>query len=252
MVAVSGAGGTAAPIVLWAVPRSRSTAFLRAMIERGDLDVVHEPFSYLSEQGHFELHGERLESMPELLGALIERSTAERRVFVKDTSDYRYDPLLRDERLFSGVVNTFMIREPRAAVASHHAMNPQLTLDEVGFEYLHTIFTAVRDATGEPPLVVDGDDLVAHPEATMRAYCERVGLVYRPEALKWQPGAQPAWQRTGRWHRDVDQSSGLAARPSRHNVDLDEDPRLAGLVAHHQPFYEALYAHRLGDGSLTG
>ncbi|MGH3730856.1 MAG: hypothetical protein ACRDTU_19185, partial [Micromonosporaceae bacterium] len=61
-----------APIALWAVPRSRSTAFLRIMIERGDLDVVHEPFSYLSEEGGFEMAGRRTTSMPELLGALLE------------------------------------------------------------------------------------------------------------------------------------------------------------------------------------
>jgi aerobic carbon-monoxide dehydrogenase large subunit len=33
------------PIVLWAVPRSVSTAFERVFIERGDMVVLHEPFS---------------------------------------------------------------------------------------------------------------------------------------------------------------------------------------------------------------
>nr|VFK02985.1 MAG: hypothetical protein BECKH772B_GA0070898_103194 [Candidatus Kentron sp. H]VFK03302.1 MAG: hypothetical protein BECKH772A_GA0070896_103164 [Candidatus Kentron sp. H]VFK05939.1 MAG: hypothetical protein BECKH772C_GA0070978_103144 [Candidatus Kentron sp. H] len=34
-------------ICLWTHPRSISTAFERVMIERGDLKVLHEPFSYL-------------------------------------------------------------------------------------------------------------------------------------------------------------------------------------------------------------
>lgn len=34
-------------LALWAHPRSLSTVFGRVMIERGDLLVLHEPFSYL-------------------------------------------------------------------------------------------------------------------------------------------------------------------------------------------------------------
>ena len=34
-------------IALWAHPRARSTVFERVMMERGDLQVLHEPFSYV-------------------------------------------------------------------------------------------------------------------------------------------------------------------------------------------------------------
>ena len=34
-------------IALWTHPRSISTAFERVMMERGDLKILHEPFSYL-------------------------------------------------------------------------------------------------------------------------------------------------------------------------------------------------------------
>ena len=33
------------PIALWSVPRSLSTAFERVFVERGDFEVLHEPFS---------------------------------------------------------------------------------------------------------------------------------------------------------------------------------------------------------------
>lgn len=242
----------APPIALWAVPRSRSTAFLRVMMERGDLEVVHEPFSYLSGQGYFELAEHRATSMPELLGLLLERSVAGRRVFFKDTSDYRYDALLADPRLCRDLVNTFMIRDPAAAVASHYALHPEITLDEVGYEYLHTIFQTVRDTTGEVPPVIDGDDLVADPEGMLRAYCERVGLPFVSEALRWQPGRQTVWERTARWHQEVDRSTGLEPTRRRHAVRPDNNPRLAGLVEHHRPFYQAMHRHRLTTGSVTG
>ena len=241
-----------APIAMWAVPRSRSTVFLRIMLERGDLEVIHEPFSYLLEDGHFDVGGQRTTSMPELLGTLLDVAIQGRRVFFKDTSDYKYTPLLADERLYHSVINTFMIREPRATVASHYAMNPNVTLDEIGFEYLHSIFEAVRAATDEVPLVIDGDDLVANPEGTVRAYCQRVGLPFIGEALHWKAStAQTTWQRTERWHEDVDRSTGLVAKDEDHAVHPDNNLDLRRLVEHHQPFYDAMYAHRLVVDTLT-
>ncbi|MGW4959120.1 sulfotransferase-like domain-containing protein [Nonomuraea sp. NPDC004186] len=233
------------PILLWAVPRSRSTAFLRIMLERGDLEVVHEPFSYLQVDGHFELTGRRVTSAIELLDAMLEVNAKGRRVFAKDTSDYTYAPLLEDGRLFSDVINTFMIREPRSAIASHYAINPEATQDEYGFEYLHAIFDAVRSATGEVPLVIDGDDLVADPEATVRAYCERVGLEFMPEAMRWDPGRQANWQRTDRWHAEVAESSGLVAKAPGRRETPDTNEHLRRIAEHHQPFYDALARHRL-------
>ncbi|HUD39315.1 MAG TPA: hypothetical protein VMR14_20630 [Streptosporangiaceae bacterium] len=51
-------------LMLWSAPRSRSTAFFRMMIERGDFVCVHEPFSYLAEFGHVDLEGTRYTSAP--------------------------------------------------------------------------------------------------------------------------------------------------------------------------------------------
>ncbi|MGE5828535.1 MAG: hypothetical protein ACM30G_09265 [Micromonosporaceae bacterium] len=239
--ALAGAG---APIALWAVPRSRSTAFARIMIERGDLEVVHEPFSYLIEEDGFTVGGQRAASMPDLLSALLAVNGEPRRLFFKDTSDYQYPELLADDRLYRQVINTFMIRNPAAAVASHHAVNPQATLAEIGFEYLHTMFTAVWAATGEVPLVIDGDDLVVAPEAIVRAYGDHVGLPFKPEAMQWQPGpTHTSWTRTARWHEAVERSHGIVADAPR-PVPVD-DPHVRALIEHHQPFYDALYAHRL-------
>ena len=40
---------------MWAHPRAVSTAFLRMMIERGDVTVVHEPLVLLTDHGQVEL-----------------------------------------------------------------------------------------------------------------------------------------------------------------------------------------------------
>nr|MDT0661512.1 hypothetical protein [Micromonospora sp. DSM 115978] len=239
-------------VALWAVPRSRSTAFLRMLIERGDLAVVHEPFSNLAAVGHFDIDGERATSTGALFDLLLAlgRRTG-RRVFFKETTDYPYDEVLRDRRLYTDVTNTFMIREPDAVVASHFAMNPAVDRDEIGFERLHGMFEAVRVVTGGTPLVLDGDEVAAAPRVASDRFCEVTGLSRRPEALSWQPGEQAAFARTRAWHLDVEASSGFTTRASRHELRPDNDPRLAALAAYHRPFYQALRAARFAPSPAS-
>jgi hypothetical protein len=47
-------------LMLWSAPRSRSTAFYRMMIERGDFTGVHEPFSHVAVFGNVEISGRPL------------------------------------------------------------------------------------------------------------------------------------------------------------------------------------------------
>lgn len=236
-------------IALWAVPRSRSTAFVRMIIERGDLRVVHEPFSNLAAVGHFELGGTVARSEIELFDLLLRLARREgRRVFFKETMDYRYDTVLADPRLYTEVTNTFMIRQPAAVVASHHAMNPAVERDEIGFERLYEMFEAVRNATGTSPIVIDGDDLVADPVGVTEEFCRRTDLPFLPEALNWRPGQRDEWRRTRAWHRTVETSTGFINTASRPTLRPDSDPHLAELADYHQPFYDSLRRHRLRPG----
>ena len=42
---------------LWSAPRARSTAFFRSMAERGDMTLLHEPFSNLRDYGETDVDG---------------------------------------------------------------------------------------------------------------------------------------------------------------------------------------------------
>jgi len=214
------------------------------MMERGDLTVVHEPFSNRAAQGWFSVGGRRFGTDPELLGAILDLA-ADGPVFVKDTTDYAYPDLLADDRLLHGVTNTFIIRDPAEAIASHHAMNPAVTRDDIGFERCWTMFRAVLDATGTAPVVVDDTDLLRRPAELVAAYCARVGLPFVPEALAWQPGARDEWRRTEAWHRGAEKSTGIQARSQEYGTTVRNDERLAGYDRYHRPFYEKLRAYRL-------
>lgn len=241
VVAVSAAGRV---IALWSHPRALSTALLRVMMERGDLHAVYEPFSNLEAVGSFEIGEHVARSHDELVDAIFAQAR-QGPVFLKDTTEYRHAPRLADRRMLHEVVHTFIVRDPEQAIPSHHAVNPDVTCAEIGYEHLHEIFAAVQQATGAPPTVIDAEDLQQRPEATVRAYCAAVGLPFLPHALSWRAEPREEWRRTEHWHRDVNDSTGIRPRPKRYAVRVDNDERLASFDRYHRPFYAELRRHRL-------
>lgn len=231
-------------LALWSAPRSRSTAFLRMMTERGDFTVVHEPFSQVVDFGEVPVGGRVVRSEREAIAALRELA-ASGPVFFKDTTDFRFPGVLGDGEFLDAVTHTFCIRHPAEAIASHFALNPRLRLDEIGYAWLCEIYDAVRTRAGTAPVVIDSEDLVRAPEATVRAYCEAVGIPFVARALSWQAGMREDWQRTGRWHQRTSTTTGFTAVNGGYRDHPANNELLAGYLAHHLPFYERLRAARL-------
>src|ERR1700751_3125375 len=69
---------------LWSAPRSRSTAFFRSMVERGDVLALHEPLEGLHFVGPVQVAGRTFRSAPELLHWLVQDAT-DQVVFLKET-----------------------------------------------------------------------------------------------------------------------------------------------------------------------
>jgi hypothetical protein len=229
-------------LALWSAPRSRSTAFERMMRARGDLTVLHEPFSHVANYGSTTVDDEVITSEPHLLAALRRTRGP---VFFKDTTDFHYPHLLEDEAFLRGATHTFLVRHPREAIASHFALHPGLGRDEIGFAWLYEIFAAVRAATGATPVVVDSADLVARPAETVERYCAAVGIPFMSAALNWSTGTTPAWSRSERWHQSTSGTTGFVQTLPRTSTVVEESPLLAGYLDYHLPFYESLWQHRI-------
>ncbi|MYU20501.1 sulfotransferase family protein [Streptomyces sp. SID8352] len=232
-------------LALWSAPRCRSTAFFRMMAERGDFQLLHEPFSYLAEFGSVEVAGELVDSESELLAA-VRRRAAERPLFFKDTTDERYPGVLADTDFLREARHTFIVRDPEETIASYYAVNPAVKMHQIGFEAQYELFRRVWEVTGERPVVVEAADLVAAPERTVRAYCEALSLPYVAEALSWSEGSRSEWAPSEKWHRDVSSSRGFEARSGGDRVEVRGHPVLASYLEHHLPFYRELSRHRLG------
>jgi hypothetical protein len=231
-------------IALWSPPRARSTVFYRAMLERGDLLALHEPFCNLADYGETDVGERKVHTATELI-AQMGLESARKPVFFKDTTDHRYQEMLENKGFLRDARHTFLLRRPQEIAASFLTLKPDMGVQEVGLELLYEIYCAARDASGEKPVVVDSDDLVAAPAETMAAYCQAVGLPFKPEALQWAPGTRKEWSRTDRWHERVNTSTGIEASSSSVPPEIAEDPRVREFAAHHEPFYQELYANRL-------
>ncbi len=232
------------PVALWAVPRSISTAFERVFVERGDFKVFHEPFSasyYYSTERRSDRFAEVTPKEEYRFAEVQERllAPAAEPVFFKDMA-YHVSGFMTPE-FVDRFRNTFIIREPRAVLASFSKFWPDFTFEEAGYEELHRLFGYAVEL-GQEPVVVDAADLSEDPERIVAAYCEKIGVPFIPEALTWEPREVPEWEMWDEWHEDAQKSTGIG-KVSREEVELSDE--LEEVSRRCLPYYEALSVERL-------
>jgi Sulfotransferase domain len=236
---------------LWSAPRSRSTAFFRSMLERGDLLALHEPLEGLHFSGPTQIANQTFESPPELLRWLV-HDTENRAVFLKETVNPPVQEFVLDDlRFLAEVHHAFLIRRPEEIAASWYALEGDMRILDTGLEMLRDLFVAVRIAEGHAPVVIDSGDLIARPAETMAAYCASVGLPFIADALQWEQGERPEWSRSSRWHEDAAASSGFQQPRHPDRDALAGHPEVLRFARRHMPFYEELRDHRLDVAPST-
>ena len=230
------------PIALWAVPRSISTAFERAFVQRDDFVVFHEPFgdSYYYSQERPSHRYSEVEPKAEfnyqnVLASVLE--PREKRVFVKDMA-YHANGLIGQEfaRHFR---NTFIVRDLKYVIASLGRMWPDFTLEEAGFERLYELFRHATEADPEGVVVVDAMTFSENPAGILAAYCGHLNIPFRPGSLSWEPEEVPGWERWYGWHDKAQRSTGVE-RAERKDPELRG--RLQEAYEHCLPYYYQLAA----------
>jgi len=239
-------------LALWSTPRSRSTAFMFMMRQRGDFECFLEPFessAYSSEDRLFD----RLSATPPradcnyatILRPLVAASDR-MRLFIKDHA-YHVEPVA-DARFINYFENTFLIRDPAEALPSYFHKWPDLSYEETGYEGQLRLFDKVVAQTGKIPPVIDAGDLVTDPAGIIQAYCAAVGIEFIARALTWQPPAENSdnghWD-GGLWHQHLSTSRGFEARAHDPYPDVHDDATMAQFHERCLPAYQSLYAQRL-------
>jgi hypothetical protein len=238
-------------VALWAHPRSLSTALERVFIERGDFRVLHEPFSYLYYVYEQRTavpflhdnpdHPRTYDAIKRHLLASAEKAP----VLFKDMGYHCYDHVIADDDFLRQLVNTFIIRDPAKSIPSAYALNPAVTLDEIGYEQACKLFLKIMELTGEAPPVVDADDLQRDAAGMVRAYCAAIGVAAMPEALRWEAGHRPEWNTWREWHTHAAQSTRIHAQTRNYTTTVHNHAHLRTYYDYHLPYYETMHQYRL-------
>lgn len=238
--------------VLWAVPRSTSTAFEWMMRQRGDLNCVHEPFGEAWYQGEQPLWprvaadsvrtpGLTLESVWQNLQAMANEGP----VFSKDFAHYITS--LWDKEFLANFNHSFLIRDPAKTITSMYKHWPDFDEAELGFAEQRELFDKLSDHLGAPPPLIDSDDLLEDPHNIIARWCDAIGIPFIESALSWTPGARDevSWWDGGAFHENLRNSDGLKPQERRY-VEMDQLPdRVKNIYDRVLLHYDYLYEHRL-------
>lgn len=236
-------------IVLWSPPRCVSTAFEKTFSQRPDTEIVHEPFTgcYYHSRWRKTDRYDDCEAMLDYDGekaiATI-KSKSGPLVFCKAIT-YQAVPYLKTEFLTT-VTNTFLVRDPKAALASNKKLEPVFPLEEFGFDQLDQMWTIVTEELGQEPIVVESDRFRRDPETILRRYCEKIGVEFMPQMLRWEDGRIKTWDSheslsQAQWHQTLESSKTILPPPEE-EVEVEIRPEEVAMMERATKIYEKLSA----------
>lgn len=237
-------------IAMWSGPRNISTALMRSFENRADTSVSDEPFyaAYLAATGLD--HPMRVEVLasqptdPEVVAAAMTGPVpGGRPIWYQKHMTHHMLPGF-GRRWIDDVVNVFLLREPRAVLASYVRKRAAVTLSDIGLPQQLALFEQVSERLGKAPLVVEGNDMLADPPAMLHDLCGHCGIPFSTAMLTWPKGPRKsdgAWAPA--WYDQVELSTGFSRPLANNEGTLPAD--LERIVDAARPFYEALSKHRL-------
>ncbi|SIS72000.1 hypothetical protein SAMN05421759_102618 [Roseivivax lentus] len=210
-------------IAMWSGPRNLSTALMYAFAARGDCAVWDEPFyaAYLACTGLDHPMRDAIiaagETDAEVVARDCTRNTSDKPLFYqKHMCQHMVPGVPRD--WLGAVRNVFLIRHPARVLASFASKYEAARLDDIGFVQQDALYDAAAEMGREAPIVIDSSDILADPDASLRALCGALGIEYSKSMLRWPAGAKPydgVWAPVwyGQVHRSTGFQRGEAALP---------------------------------------
>jgi hypothetical protein len=237
-------------IAMWSGPRNISTALMRSFDARLDTVVIDEPFyaAYLARSGlDHPMRKEVLASQPqdadEVVATLLAPIPAGKSIcYQKHMTHHMLEGFSRD--WLPQMRNAFLIRDPGAVLASYVQKRTDVTLADIGVTVQCALFDREAQRLGEPPPVIDGEDILRNPVGTLTRLCAALGIAYSDAMLSWPAGRRATdgvWAPA--WYAAVERSTGFA--PPREAPPTPLPASLARVAEAAQPYYDLLAKHRL-------
>jgi sulfotransferase family protein len=230
---------------MWSGPRTVSTAMMRAWENRPDTVAFDEPLYafYLSSTGlDHPGRDEVIASQPVSWQAVLSSLASDPLppgatiAYAKHMTHHVLPSV--DLAAFAPFRHAFLIRDPRSLLASYARVRSAPTLADLGLRQQAWLF----EEFGGP--VIDSADLLAAPEAALRALCAALGVPFSASMLSWPDGPRSSdgvW--APHWYDSVWRSTGFVAVPPGPPPDLD--PALEPLLEECLPYYEKLRVNKI-------
>lgn len=235
-------------IALWSCPRTVSTALLRSFVQRKDTVGVDEPFyaHYLATTGRQHPQREdvlasQAQHWEQVVEEVLLAPCAAPVQFVKHMA-HHLEGVDTEFALDQDMVSVFLIRHPREMLPSLLQDLGHLERMDIGYGQQRALFRKLA-AAGRCTAVVDSTELLADPEAMLRALCAAVELPFDPSMMSWPAGPHAAygvWSPT--WYAKVLTSTGWRRHVPKTAPFPDE---LEDIYPYALEAYEELAQHRL-------
>ncbi|MEW6737790.1 MAG: sulfotransferase family protein [Acidobacteriota bacterium] len=230
-------------ICLWSGPRNISTALMYSFAQRTDTCALDEPlYAHYLNVTDAEHPGKQevlaaLENDGEKVVRNVILGEYDRPVVFMKQMAHHLTKL--DWSFLKYTANILLIRDPAQVLISLAKKLAKISLRDTGLAIQAELLEKI-EALGQPPLVLDGNELLLDPKGVLTQLCSKLGLAFQETMLNWQAGPKPidgVWAKY--WYHNVHSSSGF--EPYRENTEMCP-PNLLPLLAECLPYYERLRA----------
>lgn len=182
-------------IAMWSGPRNISTAMMRSFENRPDCVVVDEPFygAWLERTGEAHpMANEIIDAMDcdwqsvmaDLTGPIPEGAAI---WYQKHMTHHLLEDMIQP-RWLDKLHHVFLIRDPRAVVASYLAKRDTVSAADIGIPQQTKLFDQLCELNGAAPPVIDSNAFLNDPEGHLRALCEALSIKFDSAMLNWPAG----------------------------------------------------------------
>lgn len=202
---------------MWSGPRNISTAMMRAWENRGDCQVVDEPFyaHYLHTTAlDHPMRREVLQSQSRSSTDVIEELLAPLPAGI----DCQYQKHMAQHMIggvetdwYAQVRHAFLIRNPAEMIASYSEKRELTGAADLGLAQQVKIYSLVQNLSERAPPVVDAKDVLDNPEGLLKALCAALDVPFTERMCRWPAGRRNSdgvW--AAHWYNAVEKSTRFA------------------------------------------
>lgn len=203
-------------ICLWSGPRNISTALMYAFAQRADTRVYDEPLyaHYLAHTSAKSYHPgaeEILRTMDNDGSRVVEMILGAHDSDVVFFKHMTHHLVQLDLSFLDKVTNVILTRDPVEMLPSYAKEVTRPTIDDVGYKR-HVDVIKYLNENNHPPIVIESKRMLQDPNGMMSKLCERLGIEFDPNMLKWKAGPRKedgCWAKY--WYNNVHLSTGFQA-----------------------------------------